>query len=173
METLAAILGELRDERRRDCETPVGRDEVGAEPSLRTRRVEEIPPPADQPNGVHPHRSTGRVPGERMDEWRDQPHPGRVFEIDGRATNVDEGELRQRLHNAEQERDQIAARDPDRAVELEGEVRRLTQMMEEMQGKRKPLSWRIMLDEESLLSIEIMGTVIPKDFRFSDLKYSG
>ena len=58
METLAAILYELRDERRRDCETPVGRDEVGVEPSLQRRRVEEILPSADQPNGVHPHRST-------------------------------------------------------------------------------------------------------------------
>ena len=173
METLAAILGELRDERRRDCETPVGRDEVGAEPSLRRRRVEEIPPPADQPNGVHPHRNIGRVPAERLDEGRDQPRPGQVLEIDGRAANIDEGELRQRLHNAEQERDQIAARDPDRAVELEGEVRRLAQVMEEIQGKRKPTSWRIMLDEESLLSAEIMGIVIPRDFRFSDLKYSG
>ncbi|KAH9698780.1 protein kinase domain-containing protein [Citrus sinensis] len=152
METLAAILYELRDERRRDCETLVGRDEVGAEPSLRRRRVEEIPPPVDQPNGVHPHRSTGWVPGERTDEGMDQPRPGR---------------------NAEQERDQIAARDPDRAVELEGEVRRLVQVMEEIQGKRKPPSWRIMLDEESPLSTEIMGTVISRDFRFPDLKYSG
>ena len=91
METLAAILGELRDERRRDCETSVGRDEVGAERSLRRRRVEEIPPPADQPNGVHPHRSTGRVLAERVDEERDQPCPRRVLEIDGRAANVDAG----------------------------------------------------------------------------------
>ena len=83
METLAAILFELRDERRRDCETPMGRDEAGAEPSLRRRRVEEIPPPADQPNGVHPHRSTGRIPGEQVDEGRNQPHPGRVLEADG------------------------------------------------------------------------------------------
>ncbi|XP_024041512.1 uncharacterized protein LOC112098939 [Citrus clementina] len=30
-----------------------------------------------------------------------------------------------------------------------------------------------MLDEESPLSAEIMGTVIPRDFRFPDLKYSG
>lgn len=29
-----------------------------------------------------------------------------------------------------------------------------------------------MLDDESLLSVEIMGTIIPRDFRFSDLKYS-
>ena len=27
----------------------------------------------------------------------------------------------------------------------------------------------IMLDEESLLSAEIMGTVIPRDFRFNDM----
>ena len=77
------------------------------------------------------------------------------------------------MHNAEQERDQIAARDPDRAVELEGEVHRLAQVMDEIHGKRKPPSWRIMLDEESPLSAEIMGTVIPRDFRFPDLKYSG
>ena len=30
-----------------------------------------------------------------------------------------------------------------------------------------------MLDEESPLSAEIMSTVIPRDFRFPDLKYSG
>ena len=30
-----------------------------------------------------------------------------------------------------------------------------------------------MLDDESLLSAEIMGIVIPRDFRFLDLKYSG
>ena len=137
METLTAILYELRDERKRDCETPVGRDEVVAEPSLRRRRVEEIPPPMDQPYGVHPHRSTGRVPGERVDEGRDQPRPGRVLEVNARGASVDEGELRQRLHNAELERDQIAARDPDRAVELEGKVRRLAQVIEEIQGKRK------------------------------------
>ena len=38
---------------------------------------------------------------------------------------------------------------------------------------RKPPSWRIMLDDESPLSAEIMGTVIPRDFHFPDLKYSG
>ena len=149
METLAAILYELRDERRRDCETPMGRDEIGAEPSLKRRRVEEVPPPADQP-------TLGRVP-----------------EVNGRGASVDEGELRQRLQNVELERDQVAARDPDRAVKLEGEVRRLAQVMEKIQGKRKPPSWRIMLDKESPLSIEIMGAVIPRDFRFPDLKYSG
>ena len=77
------------------------------------------------------------------------------------------------MHNAEQERDQIVVRDPDRALELEGEVRKLAQVMDEIQDKRKSLSWRIMLDEQSLLSTEIMGTVIPRDFRFPNLKHSG
>ena len=103
METLATILNELRDERRRDCEIPVGRDDVGTELNLRRRRVEEIPPPADQPYGVHPHRSTGRVPGEQVDEGRNQPRPRRVPEADGRGASADEGELRQRLQNVEQE----------------------------------------------------------------------
>ena len=42
-----------------------------------------------------------------------------------------------------------------------------------MQGRRKPPSWRIMLDDESPLSAEIIGTMIPRDFCFSDLKYCG
>lgn len=172
METLTAVLFELRDERRRDCETPMGRNEAGAEPSHRRRRVEEILPLADQPNEV-PLTSIGRVTGEHTDEARDQPRPRRVSETNGHRADVDEGELRQRLQNVEQERDQIAARDPDRALEVEGEVRRLAQVIEEMQGKRKPPSWRIMLDEESPLSTAIMSTVIPRDFRFPDLKYSG
>ena len=46
-------------------------------------------------------------------------------------------------------------------------------MIDEMQDKRKPPSWRIMLDDESPLSAEIMGIVIPRDFCFPDLKYSG
>ena len=91
---------------------------------------------------------------------------GRILEIDGRGANVDEGELRQRLHNTEQEQDQIAARDPDHALELEGEVPRLAQVMDEIHSKRKPLSWRIMLDEESPLSVEIMGTVSQEIFAF-------
>ena len=173
METLTTILHELRDERRREYETTVARDESVAEPSLRKRRIEEIPPLVDQPDGIHPLRSAGRIPGERVDEGRDQSHPGRVLEINDRGVNVDEVELRQWLHNVEQERDQIAARDPDCALELEGEVCRLAQVMDEIQGKRKPPSWRIMLDEKSPLSAEIMGTVIPRDFHFPDLKYSG
>ena len=140
METLATILNELRDERRRDCEIPVRRDDVGAELNLRRRRVEETPPQADQPYGGHPHRSIGRVPGEPTDEGRNQSHLRLAPEADDRGASTDEGELRQRLQNVEKERDQLAARDPDRAVELEGEVRRLAQVIEEIQGKRKPPS---------------------------------
>ena len=62
METLTVILHELRDERRRDCETTVVRDEAVAEPSLRRRRIEEIPPPVDQPYGVPPQRNASRIP---------------------------------------------------------------------------------------------------------------
>ena len=132
METLTAILYDFRDEWRREGETTVVRDETVAEPSLRRRRIEEIPPLVDQSYGIHPHRSAGRIPGERVDERRDQSRLGRVLEINDRGVNVDEGELRQRLHNAEQERDQVAARDLDRALELEGEVRRLAQVMDEI-----------------------------------------
>ena len=71
METLTAILHELRNERRRKCETTVMRDETVAEPSLRRCRIEEIPPLVDQPYGIHPYRNTGRIPGERVDEGRD------------------------------------------------------------------------------------------------------
>ena len=101
METLTAILHELRDERRRDCETTAVRDEAIAEPSLQRRRIEEIPPLGGQPYGVHPHRSAGRIPGECVDEGRDQSRSGRVLGIDGREANIDESELRQRLHNTE------------------------------------------------------------------------
>ena len=84
METLTTILYELRDERRRDYETPMGKDEVVTEPSLRRRKVVEIPPPVDQPYGAHPHRSTCQILGERVDEGRDQLRSRRVLEIDGR-----------------------------------------------------------------------------------------
>lgn len=47
--------------------------------------------------------------------------------------NVEETELRQHLHDVEQERDQVAARDPGRAVQLEEEVCRLAQIIDDMQ----------------------------------------
>lgn len=56
-------------------------------------------------------------------------------------------------------------------MELEGEVCRLAQVIEELQGRWKTLSWRIMLDSKSPISKEIMSTIIPRDFWFPDLKY--
>lgn len=140
IETLTTILHELRDERRRDCETVAVRDEAITEPSLWRHRIEEIPPLGEQPYWVHPHRSAGRIPRECVDEGRYQSRSGRVLGVDSRGVNVEESELRQRLHNAEQERDHVIARDPDHTLELEGEVRRLVQVMYEIQGKRKPPS---------------------------------
>ena len=84
METLTAILHELRDEQRRDYETTAVRDEAIVEPSHQRCRIEEIPPLGEQPYGVHPHRSAGRVPGEHMDKGRDQSRSGRVLGIDSR-----------------------------------------------------------------------------------------
>lgn len=52
-------------------------------------------------------------------------------------------------------------------------MRRLAEIVDEMQGRRRPPSWRIILDDESLLSVEIMETIIPRDFRFPYLKYFG
>ena len=47
--------------------------------------------------------------------------------------NTEEIELRQHLHDVEQERNQVAARDPGRAVQLDEEVRRLAQVIDDMQ----------------------------------------
>ena len=87
--------------------------------------------------------------------------------------NAEERELRQHLYDVEQERDQVAARDPGCAVQLEEEVRRLAQIIDDMQGRSRAPNWRIMLDEKSPLSAEIMKAVIPRDFRLPDLKYAG
>ena len=86
--------------------------------------------------------------------------------------NAEERELRQHLHNVEQERDQVAARDPGRAIQLEKEVRRLAHIINDMQGRSRAPGWRIMLDGESPFSVKIMRAVIPKDFRLPDLIYS-
>lgn len=67
----------------------------------------------------------------------------------------------------------MAAHDLGRDMELEGEVRRLAQVIDEMQGRNRAPSWTIILDGESLLSANIMSVVIPRDFYFSDLKYAG
>ena len=87
--------------------------------------------------------------------------------------NAEERELRQHMHDVEQERDQVAARDPGCVVQLEEEVRRLAQIIDDMQGRSRASGWRIMLDRESPLSAEIMSAVIPRDFHLLDLRYSG
>ena len=63
--------------------------------------------------------------------------------------------------------------DPSRVIQLEEEVRRLAQVIDDMQGRSRALGWRIMLDGESPLSAEIMRAVIPRDFCLSDLIYLG
>ena len=68
METLTALLHELRDDRRRDYETTEMRDEATAEPSHQRHRNEEVPSLGGQPYGVHPHRGAVRIPGEYVNE---------------------------------------------------------------------------------------------------------
>lgn len=50
-----------------------------------------------------------------------------------RAANTEEMELQQHLHDLEQEQEQVTARDPSRAIELEKEVLRLAQVIDDMQ----------------------------------------
>ena len=52
-------------------------------------------------------------------------------------------------------------------------MRRLAQVIDDMQGRSRAPSWRIMLDGESPLSAEIMRAVIPRDFHLPDLRYLG
>lgn len=118
--TLTAILHELRNERMKDYEATMIKDEVVAEPSYRKHGNEEIPPLGGQPDGVHAHRDAVQTLGEHGNEGRDQSRNGRIRRSGTRGANVEENELRLRLHNIEQERDQAAARDPGRALELGG-----------------------------------------------------
>ncbi|XP_052292054.1 uncharacterized protein LOC127900839 [Citrus sinensis] len=57
--------------------------------------------------------------------------------VRGSEVAPEETELRQHVHDVEQERDQVAAHDPGRAVQLEEEVRRLAQIIDDMQGKNR------------------------------------
>ena len=122
-------------------------------------------------------RSGGEVGNQSL---RGESHRGgdqslgrQVFDNDDEVVNAEERKLWQHLHDIEQERDQVAARNPGRAMQLDEEVRRLAQIIDDMQGRSRAPDWRIMLDGESLISAEIMSTIIPRDFRFPDLKYSG
>ena len=170
METLTTILQELRNEQR-------GIQEEG----MRSGRV--TPGHVNKRNNgtAMRGRTTKRFGGKVRDqslrrgshEGGDQS-PGRQSSNNNdRTVNAEERELRQQLHNIEQERDQIAARNHSRAKQLEEEVRRLAQIINDMQGQSRAPGWRIMLDGESPISLEMINLVIPRDFRFPDLKYSG
>ncbi|KAH9672846.1 putative LRR receptor-like serine/threonine-protein kinase [Citrus sinensis] len=116
----------------------------------------------------------GNIPQRGEFHREEEQSPARqIFDEDDGVANAKETVLRQHLHDVEQERDQVAAHDPGRAVQLEEEVRRLAQIIDDMQGRSRAPGWRIMLDGESPLAAEIMRAVISRDFRLPDLRYSG
>ena len=125
-------------------------------------------------------QTTGRFGGERgnlslrgeIHREEEQSPARQIFDEDDGVANAEEIELRQHLHDVEQERNQVAAHDPGRPVQLEEEVRRLAQIIDDMQGRSRAPGWRIMLDGESPLVTEIMRAIIPRDFRLPDLRYS-
>lgn len=86
--------------------------------------------------------------------------------------NIEERKLRKRLSDAERERNQMVIQDPIHTGELEIEVRRLAWFIKEMQGRWGTHGWRIIWDNESMLSVEIMNIVIPRDFDLLNLHYS-
>ena len=164
METLTTILHELGSERR-------GVQEEGV-------RSGGVTPGH---NNMMRDQTTRRFSGEGGNSFlRGESHrgedqsPGRqIFDNDDGVANAEERELRQHLHDVEQERDQVTACDPSRVVQLEEEVRRLAQIIDDMQGRSRAPGWRIMMHGESPLSAEIMRAVIPRNFRLPDLRYSG
>lgn len=89
-------------------------------------------------------------------ERMDQSSRRQSYDNNDGAVNAEEMELRQHLHNVEQERDQVGARDPSHAMQLEEEVRRLAQIVDDMQRQSRVPGWIIMLDGESPISTEIM-----------------
>ena len=109
METLTTILHELRSERRGTQEERV-RDGGVAPGHDSTRRSQ----------------TTRRFDGERgnLSLWgeiyrEEEQFPARqIFDEDDGVANAKETELKQHLHDVEQERDQVAARDLSRAVQL-------------------------------------------------------
>ena len=164
METLTTILHELRSERR-------------GTPEERVRGSGAAPGHDSMRRG----QTTGRFGGERgnlslrgeIHREEEQSSGRQIFDDDDGVANAEETELRQHLHDVEQERDQVVARDPGRAVQLEEEVLKLAQVIDDMQGRSRAPGWRIMLDRKSPLSAEIMRAIIPRDFRLPDLRYSG
>ena len=164
METLTTILHEPRSERRGVHEKWVrsGGITPGHDNMMRGRTARRFG--GDGGNSSlrgESHKGEDQSPGRQ------------TFDNDDGVANAEERELRQHLHDVEQERDQIAARDPDCIVQLEEEVLRVAQIIDYMQGRSRAPGWRIMLDGESLLSVEIMRAVIPRNFRLPNLRYSG
>ena len=116
METLTTILHELRSERRGTPKEWVrcGRVALGNDGMMRGRTTRRF----DGEGGNLSLR------GE-IHRGEDQSLGRQIFDDDDGVANAKETELRQHLHDLEQERDQVAARDPGRVVQLEEEVRRL------------------------------------------------
>ena len=163
METLKTILHELRSEQRGTPEEMVRGDGVvpGHDCMMRSRTTRRFA------------GEGGNLPLRGEIRREEHQFPGRqIFDDDDGVANAEETELKQHLHDVEQERDQVAARDLGRAVQLKEEVHRLAQVIYDMQGRSRAPGWRIMLDGESPLSVEIMRAVIPMDFRLPDLRYS-
>ncbi|XP_024033455.1 uncharacterized protein LOC112095582 [Citrus clementina] len=128
METLTTILHELRSERSITQEGRVrgggvapGPDNAGR--SQTTRRFDGER--GNVPLGGEFHREREQSPARQASD-----------EGDG-VVNAEKTEWRQHLHDVEQERDQVAARDPGRAVQLEEEVRRLARIIDDMQGRNR------------------------------------
>ncbi|XP_052300414.1 uncharacterized protein LOC127903754 [Citrus sinensis] len=128
METLTTILHELRNERR---VTQEGRVRGGGA--------------APGTDSAERSRTAGRFGGERgnvplrgeFHREREQSPVRQTCDGGDGVVNAEETELRQHLHDAERERDQAAARDPGRAGQLEEEVRRLAQIIDDMQGRNR------------------------------------
>ncbi|KAL9409307.1 hypothetical protein AB3S75_047655 [Citrus x aurantiifolia] len=164
METLTNILHELRSEQRGIQEERIRSG--GFTPGHVDRRDD------GEGTDVMRVRTTRRFSSALSDQsLRGRGHEGRgqsprrqnSSNNDG-VVNAEERELRQHLRDIEQERDQVAAYDPGRVMQLKEEVRTLAHIIDDMQGRNRALGWIIILDGESPLSAEIMSAVIPKDF---------
>lgn len=132
METLTTILHEPMNEQRMACDANVIRDGIATEPDNQRNRDEGIPSVRGQ---IYRKRNSGvgnQPLGEHDHEMRGQFCSRQNLGNDNRGVNAEESELRQHQYNIEQERDQVAARDLGRAMELEGEVWRLAHIMDEM-----------------------------------------
>ena len=125
METLTTILHEMRSERRgaREEEVRSGGMTPGHDNMMRGRTTRRFSGEGGNSSlRGESHRGEDQSPGRHT-----------LYNDDGVA-NAEERELRQHLHDVEQERDQVAARDPGRAEQLEEKVRRLAQIIDDMQG---------------------------------------